>query len=211
MPAKKKAPPAVPAVPDKPVVITVEPAQIARVDRTYAFLEDPARLESICRTVANGGSLVNITRDADVRYTDVIWWMYDVAHPHRKAAYETALRDRGEWEVEAILKELRAIALLDIREAFNDDGSIKPISEMSAGLAGAVASIEVNELWGPAPAPGEARTQIGLTKKVKFWPKVESIALIAKKAGLLIDRREVKIGTLEDLVADSWGEVKGEK
>lgn len=156
----------------------------------------PDFVDTICAHIAEGGTLITLAEAWKVRYSDLANYMAQnkMLTQRMNAAYVA----RNEWEVERMIQELRAIATCDIREAYNDDGSLKKVKDMPANVAAALSSVEVDELF---EGVGREREQIGVTKKVKFWDKAKAIELFMKKHGLLIDRHRVEIETrLEDLV-----------
>lgn len=97
-----------------------------------------------------------------------------------------------------VLLELARVGFSDVRKLVKEDGSIKPILEWDDDTSRAVASIEVDELFEGKSAK---RTQIGVTRKIKFWDKNRSLETMAKHLGMLIERREDKVTvTLEKLI-----------
>ena len=97
-----------------------------------------------------------------------------------------------------VLSELVKIAKADVRKIFNENGGILHPSEWPDDIAGAVASIEVDEIW---DGVGRDKFQSGETKKIKFWKKEKALELLGKNLSLFVDKVEVsgKL-TLEDLV-----------
>lgn len=153
-------------------------------------------VDELCAHVANGGTLIDLAKIWNVRYSDLANYMASSRTLVQRM--DRALIARNEWEIEIMIRELRAIATCDIRDAYNVDGSLKKMTDMPANVAAALASVEVDELF---EGVGRDREQIGVTKRVKFWDKAKAIELFMKKHGLLIDRHKVEIETrLEDLV-----------
>ena len=103
--------------------------------------------------------------------------------------------DRTEVNADTVLKGLLEIATTDIAEAFNEDGTLKPIHEIPIEVRKAISSIEVNELF---EGFGKERTQIGLTKKIKFWDKVRSLENLGRHLKLFTDKLEVTDMSLAD-------------
>lgn len=98
-----------------------------------------------------------------------------------------------------VLGELVRIAKSDVRKLFDDNGGLLPPSQWPDDMAGAVASVEVDEIF---QGYGEDREHIGYTKKVKLWKKEKALELLGKNLSLFIEKVEVsgKI-SLEDLIS----------
>lgn len=168
--------------------------------RFERLLSDPNLMEVICSHVASGGSLVDLAKTWKVRYGDLCNWIRN--DPVLEKRYMKSIDDRAEWAVESLKDELKAIAMSDIRLAFNPDGSVKPVEEWPDALAKTVQSVEVNELF---EGYGKDRTHIGYTKKLKFWDKVKALELLGKTMALFIDRHQVQgVLKLEDIIAASY-------
>lgn len=92
---------------------------------------------------------------------------------------------RVQFDQDRILREIRHIALSDLRQLFRKDGTIKHPHEWPAHVARAVASFEVVEEFAGS---GRDRTQIGYTKKVKFWDKTKAIELGGRHLGMFSEK-----------------------
>ncbi len=90
---------------------------------------------------------------------------------------------------EQVLRELWRILNVDIKEAFNENGSLKSVHEIPEDIRRGISGIEVDEIW---EMEGEGRNrhkvQIGVTKKVKFWSKTEAANLLGKNLKLWAER-----------------------
>lgn len=116
------------------------------------------------------------------------------------------LRDRARAmrvTADAVLAEYHRIATVDIAEAFNEKGELRPIHEIPIDVRKAIAAVEVDELFGGS---GKDRHQIGYTKKIKFWDKTKALQDLAKNLRLLTEKLEItgKL-TLEQLVTGAAG------
>lgn len=94
------------------------------------------------------------------------------------------MHKKFEIQADDVLCELARIAYSDIREIFNEDGSMKDPKDWPDGIARCIQSIEVDELF---EGFGRDRVQVGVTKKVKLWSKDKCLEMLAKYKKLLSD------------------------
>lgn len=80
-----------------------------------------------------------------------------------------------------VLEEYAKIAFADIRDVYNEDGSLKNISELSDEAAAALAGIETDEIF---EGYGEERIQTGISKKIKRWDKVKALDSLGRHLGI---------------------------
>lgn len=172
-------------------------------ERFIALSKKPDFAETIFAHIANGGTLITLAQVWGVRYTDLS--AYIGSRRDLGDKYNQALFARNEWEEERLLQELRAIATVDIRDAYKPDGTLKDIKDIPYNVAAALSSVEVDELF---EGYGDERRMVGYTRKVKFWDKAKAIEMFMKKHGLLIERHKHEVTrTLEDLVGAGTDEV----
>lgn len=110
--------------------------------------------------------------------------------PQIQFAIQQAMEERAkrtEIDQDKTLKELGRLGFSDIRKYFNDDGSLKNITELDDDAAAAVASVEVDELY---EGSGKDRVQIGFTKKFKFWDKNSALEKIGKHLKMFTEKIE---------------------
>ncbi len=74
---------------------------------------------------------------------------------------------------EKVALEMAKIGFSNVKSIFDEDGSLKPLSEMSDAEAACIAGIEVVELF---EGKGDKRVQTGYIKKVKLWDKSKSLS-----------------------------------
>lgn len=105
-----------------------------------------------------------------------------------KAIQERQSKRIGKLELTAdsILGELLRIAKVDISQAFEEDGNLRPLSDIPEDVRRAVAGIEIDDRW---EGKGEDATRYTV-KKLKFWDKNRALELLAKNLGLLVERHE---------------------
>lgn len=106
------------------------------------------------------------------------------------AAVQHAMNQRAEKTgitSEVVLQELLRLARVDISEAFNEDGSLKPIKEIPEDVRRAISAVEVDEIQ---EGRGDDRRFVGYTRKVKFWDKKGALELLGKHLKLFTDKVE---------------------
>ncbi|MEW7854788.1 terminase small subunit [Pseudomonas chlororaphis] len=77
-----------------------------------------------------------------------------------------------------VLQELGRLAFLDIRKAYNADGSLKPVHELDDDTAAAIAGMDVAEI-------GSGEDVIGFVKKIKLSDKKGALELVMRHLGML--------------------------
>lgn len=174
----------------------MEDDQKTATERTADFIADPASVDLICDHVTMGGTLTELCESMKVKYPAVYRWLFD--DKERRERWNAAVAGRGEWMIERVLAEIKLLATVDLRLAYDKDGRLLLPNEMPAEVARALCGIEVDEIW---DGSGEARTKIGETKKVKLYDKLKALELLGKNVRMFVDRVELKAGgKLEDLV-----------
>jgi len=88
---------------------------------------------------------------------------------------------RLQMTADEVLIELSAVAKADIRKAFNADGSLLPINEIPEDIAKAIAGIDIDDLF---EGIGEDREQVGFTKKVRLFNKIQALRDLGEHFGL---------------------------
>ena len=86
-----------------------------------------------------------------------------------------------------VLAELLLIAKADIRDAFNEHGNLRDITDIPEHVARSISGIEIDAIY---EGRGEDRTHVGFTKKVKFWPKVQALDLLGKHLKIFTEVHE---------------------
>lgn len=115
---------------------------------------------------------------------------------------------RTDITADKVLKETYLLAMSDIGEAFNDDGSLKPIKNIPAHIRRAISSVEVDELF---EGHGKEREQVGYTRKLRLWDKVKTLELLGKHLKLFSEHIQHGVDeTLEKLIGGSLEQRKEE-
>ena len=101
------------------------------------------------------------------------------------AKAQTKRLERNDVTAERVLQELARVAFLDVRKLLNDDGTMKPLSELDDDTAATIAGIELSEI-----RDGEG-TPIGVLKKIKIADKLVALDKLARNLGLLQDKLKI--------------------
>jgi len=162
-------------------------AALASEERLKRLLARDDLLHLICANIVEGGTLPWLCKTWGVRFSDIMRWIN--ADKEREKTYRQALNDRTEWYVETVLQELKMIATVDIRNAFDKDGKLLPIKNLPADLAAALGGIEVTEKG---------------TTKIKLWDKLKALELAGRKHAMFVDTvKHTGSIKLEDMVGES--------
>lgn len=117
----------------------------------------------------------------------------------RRAAVKAAIdagqaktAKRFELERDEMLRELHRIAVCDPGQAFDENGRLLPVHKMPDNVRRSLSGYDVDELWAEVPSDGErpSRAQVGDTKKLKFWGKVDALKLALTHLGELKGKGE---------------------
>lgn len=140
----------------------------------FAKVAIKEKFQTIIDHNSNGGSLLDLCALWNVRYSDV---MREIrADKELSKQYDQSLKDREEWAKERILAEIKSLAVFNIKEIFNHDGTLKKPSEMPPGFTAAIKEVTVD---------GD----------IKFIDKLKALDLYHKQMGLFVDKKEVS-GTI---------------
>jgi phage terminase small subunit len=101
-----------------------------------------------------------------------------------------AMTKKVDLKKEEVLSELMRIGFADPRAFFNEDGSLKLMSEMTIAEASAVSSITVVEKF---EGQGQEREFVGYQKTLKFNDKLKALELLCKNLGILKEKGDTNI------------------
>lgn len=138
--------------------------------KTIVFTADPKIVETLINHVANGGSAIDLCKIWNIRYSDMMKTIR--SSEDFSKAYSQALIDRTEWARERILKEQQALAMFNIKDTLNPDGTIKKLHDMPDDVTAAIKEIDADGA-------------------VKFIDKNKSLDQLHKQLGLFVDKKEV--------------------
>jgi phage terminase small subunit len=99
------------------------------------------------------------------------------------AARKATQVEQADLTAVAVLDQLRALSMLDMREFFDEDGTLKPPSQWTADMGRSVASFDVVKR---NVTSGDGK--VDDVFRVRLVDKVRSLEMLAKHFGLLIDR-----------------------
>lgn len=104
-------------------------------------------------------------------------------------------QERLECKADEAMIECRRIALADVADAFNEDGSIKAIHDIPLDLRRCISSIEIEDIW---EGKGKNKVYVGRLVKIKFWSKDKNIEMLFKHHGLFEkdNKQNEKRGTM---------------
>jgi hypothetical protein len=104
------------------------------------------------------------------------------------------LTERAELKAERVLEEIRRVAFCDARQFFDEQGNLKPFSELTAEQGSALAGFEIIKKNAEA---GDGQTDT--VHKVRLWDKVRALELAARYFGLINDGVHVAVNVGEEI------------
>lgn len=147
----------------------------------------------MCAEAADGQSLVAYSESLGLRWADVAAWIS--GDPERERALSIARAAALDWITDKVMRELKAISLVDMGQAFESDGSLRRIEDMPFEIRASLAGIDVKELYHPDGS------REGRVVKAKFQDKVRALELLGKQHGMFRDVKVLEAGdSLTDLV-----------
>lgn len=131
-----------------------------------------------------------------------------LANPHIQQAVAAAAAERVkncEIHADLVLRELLALATVDLAAAYDEDGCLKRIHDIPPGVRKAIAGVEVLEEFADEPDLTTGRRQrklIGHTRKVKFWDRTKALEMLGRYLALFKDKLDLSVsGELVDRIA----------
>lgn len=88
-----------------------------------------------------------------------------------------------------VLRQIINSASIDVNDAYDENGRLKPISEMPEALRKSITSIETEELFEYA-GNGE-KEHIGTAKKIKIEGRLKALTLLGKHLKMFTDITEI--------------------
>lgn len=169
-------------------------------ERFYRLIQEPGTIDTITAHISNGGSILDLCTDWDVRFSDVNEWLCD--DKIRLKQYEVAMTAQNEWVIQRILQEIRRMSFVDVRDLFNSDGTARPMSEWSEDAAKAVIGLKHTD----PKYDKDGEVVVPEIREIKLERKIDAIKLLGncKELRLFADRvdHSFKVSLL-DLVEGS--------
>lgn len=159
--------------------------------------------ELFARNVASGKSQSESYRIAypkSKKWKDEAVWaqasqLMAISHVSlRVAELQTKASDKTEVTLIYVLEKLAELLNFNLKDIFNEDGTMKPIHELTDAQAACIQDYQVEEIWG---GRGENREQIGVLKKVKIVDKLSTIDKYMRKFGAYIETHNHKFDTAD--------------
>lgn len=107
--------------------------QLTPLARDLKIFQDPDLLNKIRAHVSAGGSVITLAELWGVGFHILIGWLRST--DERNKAYEQALRDRKEWALEKVLKELSQIGHNPPDEMVKTSDKIKALELIGRNIA----------------------------------------------------------------------------
>ncbi|HUW76864.1 MAG TPA: terminase small subunit [Gallionella sp.] len=112
------------------------------------------------------------------------------------------LAEKHRLNTDTVIGELSKIVHADLRKLFTENGALLEVKDWPDAIAGAVSSLEVDELF---DGQGKERKQIGYTKKIKLWDKNSAIEKAMKHLGMFERDNEQKLNPLREFLEQCSG------
>lgn len=155
-------------------------------ERLDIITHDPKEVESIFLRIAEGENLTGIALSLDVSYIHLSRFLR--GNEELSARLVTAEQTRDMARKDGVTQVFDEMSYVDPLDAYKDDMTLKPLSEMPESLRRSIAEIETEELFA---GRGDGRELIGYLKKVKFYNKLQANERRGKALGMFTDKLQV--------------------
>jgi phage terminase small subunit len=116
------------------------------------------------------------------------------------AAAQAQHLKRVDLTAEQVLRELARIGFSDVRSLFDENDNLRPIHSLDDHTAATISRVEQDALYSGV---GKNRKQIGHTKKVKLWDKVNALRTLAQHLRLLEPDEQDRKRPLQIIITDA--------
>lgn len=158
------------------------------------ILESPGAFTGLLEHMAHGEPELDYCKKVGVSFAD----MQDFIRKdkERLSLYQHATVLYEQWFVIRIMQELKLIGLMDIKEAFNPNGTLKAIEDIPEAIRRTIGGIEIQETFENDDSEPSGKRWTGYLKKIKFIDKIKSLELLGKKLNMFADKIQVS-GSVE--------------
>lgn len=111
----------------------------------------------------------------------------------RIAKLKAKQEERLDIKADDVLRELLALATVDVTRAYDETGQLRPLHEIPEDVRKAIAGLDVEQLF---EGRGDSREHVGTLRKLKFWDKTKALEMLAKHKALLVEKLEIS-GTVD--------------
>ena len=147
----------------------------------------PEIVEEVCLQLANGGSLITAADKLGIPYSRLSVWLN--ADEDRRIRIKLAVDSRDEWLVHRITDELQAIGLVDIREAFDENGRLRPLSEIPDEITKCISGIDVVET-------SDKDGTVAQVKRIRMIDKMKALEMLGRNLEKFIERKKVEVSVV---------------
>lgn len=115
----------------------------------------------------------------------------NLAKPSIRLAIAEAVANRKERiqvDADFVLRELVALASVDLAAAYDENGNLKDIHDIPIEVRKAIAGVEVFEEY---QGTGAEREYIGQTKKLKLWDRPKALEMLGRHLALFNDKLQI--------------------
>lgn len=160
------------------------------------LMEDPEELEvDVFRRVASGWFVHEVAHELGIVEGLLYSWMAETDERREKwldahNLGQSVIRSR-------IRSELARVAFFDVRKLYTETGKLKEVNDWPDSESRAVSMIHKQEGVGKDGAPWES-------SKIKLESKLKANELLGKEVGMFVERKIIKVSSLEDVLSQSW-------
>ena len=153
--------------------------------------------DTILGHIANGGSISGLAKLWQCTYKTVHAKLLEIDPNGTHLA--NAIKIAETRDKDLITQTLRSSLGSSAVEAYNEDGTLKPLDQWPEELQASLTGIDIEERYDPKTGNLQ-----GTSKKVKFTDKLKAIELLGRERNMFNKTKvEVEV-SLEALVAESW-------
>jgi phage terminase small subunit len=114
---------------------------------------------------------------------------------------------KAEITAERVLAELAKLAFFDPRKLYNEDGSLKKVTELDDETAACIAGMDEEKLYENF-GKGQAKPT-GTIKKIKFADKGQNLERLGRYLKLFTEKHELEFKNLSQMTDDQLIELAG--